>query len=134
MIPLKIATYSRDFWAIMRPFKIQQKVLNWFNVWPNDELISHSNQAASIISTFIIFILNLCALISAAVFFIKTVSFNLELSLFAMFPFLGFLQATYGVLFIFLSRHKIAGLFDKLNKIYNASKYHNCHKHCNTLT
>lgn len=37
-----------------------------------------------------------------------------------MFPFFGFVIATYGTLFLFIRRHEIAELFTKLKQIYDA--------------
>lgn len=107
----------------MKPLAVQQKVLILFGVWPTDESFSRLKKIATIITTVALFTINVSALFAAAVFFIETVPVNLELSLFAMFPFFGFLIATYGTLFLFIRRHEIADIFMKLKQIYDARNY-----------
>lgn len=106
----------------MRPLSKPQIILSLFCVWSINEPICVWKKICCVFFSLTVFITNICGLIASAVFFHKFVSVNLEMSLYAIFPVFGFLISSYVIVFMCISRHKLATLFDKLTQIYDASK------------
>lgn len=101
---------------------MQQKLLILFSVWPEDELFNQRKRAISFVMTSALFVINTLALVGAGMYVFKMAAVNLEISLFAMFPFFGYMSASYGVAFVFYYRHKFADLFKRLKQIYEKRK------------
>lgn len=106
----------------MVPLSTPQRLFRLFCVRSVDETGEKWEKAAYTIFTLAFVLINAIGLIASAVFFQKYVSSDLELSLYALFTVFGFGVAMYGVIFVFLSRYKLSDLFEKLSKIYDASK------------
>lgn len=118
--------WSSSAWRVdikMRPFPAQQKLLILFSVWPKDEPFNQRKRAITFVMTSALFVINALALVVAGMYAFEMAAVNLELSLFAMFPFFGYMSASYGVAFVFYFRHKIADLFKRLKQIYEKRKF-----------
>lgn len=104
----------------MKPLSTPQKIFILFCVWPADEV--GWKKVACGIFTVANILANLVGLLASAAFFLKYVSIDLEVSLYGLFTVFGFAIAMYAALVVFVYRHKICNIFEKLSKIYDESK------------
>lgn len=107
----------------MKPLKSYHRLLIWFCVIPSDNHTSVWIQLARILFIFSIFIGNFMGTIASLLYFFKFVSFDFEQSLYALLQIGSVSSATYLVVFMLLSRHKITNNLQNLAQIYDQCNY-----------
>lgn len=108
----------------MKPLPTNQRVLTWLCLFPASENTSNFVKLGYIVLTFVCITCMTANLIASVAFFIKSVSTELEKSLFALFQIVGSLSVWYMFITVFPSQHKIHAIFRRLSQIYDESK--NC--------
>lgn len=102
----------------MKPLATHERVLTWLCIFPAANDTSKWKKSLYILLVFILFVLEVCALVSSLIFFLKNVSNNLEESLYSLFQISAFSCLTYFSFISFYSRHEIMAVFGKLAQIY----------------
>lgn len=92
-------------------------------ILPADENATRRERILHIVSTIAIISIELCAFISSLVFFLKNVSIDLEVSLYAMFQMIAIFGLLYMVVPGLIMQRKMAAMFQTLSKIYDESEY-----------
>lgn len=106
----------------MKPLVTTKKFLTWLCICPLDE---NSNKSKKLfcIAFSVIFIGNqVVAFAGSLTFFLKYVSIDLEVCLYALFQLAAEVGVMYMIIVAFIHRFKIAALFENLSKIYDESK------------
>lgn len=110
----------------MKPLATHQRVLTWLCICPAENHTSKWKKSLYILLVFALFVVEVSAVVSSLVFFLKNVSEDLEESLYALFVIVGDVCLTYGSLVLFYKRHEITAFLEELEQIFAISK--NFHK------
>lgn len=105
----------------MFPLVSYQRILTCFCIIPDEtspkwQKLTHLLIAASMVFAII------SALIPSVAFFVKFVSIDLEVSLYALFQLLGLLNVFYVMTAVYLSRRKFTAFFKSLSIIHETRK------------
>lgn len=106
----------------MKPFVTNKRVLQWLCVYPLDENSNKLMKLACVVFALCVFISQLAAVISSAVFFLTFMSTDLELALFALFQVAACAAVTYVAVIAFVMRKEITTTIDQLSGIYSECK------------
>lgn len=106
----------------MKPLVTNYRVLTWLCVCPPEESINRRRKLVYIPLISSILIGNIFFVWTSIVFFTKTVSVNLEASLFSLLQILAFSNIIYLIIVASILRRQIAGLFSGLSRIYDESE------------
>lgn len=106
----------------MKPLQTNQRVLTWLCLFPASKNTSNFVKLGYIVLTFVCITCMTANLMASVAFFIKSVSTELEKSLFALFQIVGSLSVWYMFITVFPSQHKIHAIFRRLSEIYDESK------------
>lgn len=110
----------------MEPLVTTRKVLTWLRMYSDDNVSSKWKKHGQSAGGLLCLILQLLSFVGTATFAVKFASTNVQKSLFAFMFVTGHFNAAYSITHAMLSRHRIAGLFTRLTKIYGASKLKIC--------
>lgn len=105
----------------MKPLVTNQRVLTWLCVYPGEKTTSKIKQLAYIIFSLIVFSGILSSLIASVAYFMKFVSIDLEVALYAVSQIAAAASVLYAIVMTYFSRHGIASIFHKLSEIYDKS-------------
>lgn len=96
-------------------------VLTWLCVCPAGEAVSKFKKCSYFLFSFIVFFGILSSLIGSITFFLKYVSNDLEVALYAVSQIAAATSVLYAIVMTLFSRQGIAHMFEKLTNIYNES-------------
>lgn len=103
----------------IKPLETNRRVLIWLCMFLPDETASKREKLTYIVFT----VCGVCTILSmlaaSVTFFVKFVSIDLEESLYALVKISAYLCLTYMMIVVFILRHKISDIFEKLSTIYD---------------
>ena len=103
------------------PLVTNRRVLTWLCVYPSERTTTKSQQLAYLAFSFIVFTGILSSLIASVAFFIKHVSTDLEVALYAVSQIAAAASILYAILMTYFQRRGIATIFQQLAAIYERS-------------
>lgn len=106
----------------IKPLATNQRVLTWLCVYPAEKTTCKFKQMAYIFFSFVVFSGILSSLIASVAYFMKFVSIDLEVALYAVSQIAAAASVLYAIAMTYLSRRGITAIFQKLNEIYDQSK------------
>lgn len=106
----------------MRPLKTNESVLMWLNMCPPDKFISKPKNVAMTSFAVIVFLANVCATATAIAFFRKSISVDVEGSLYSLVQIAGSFGITFTMIVVFSRRKQISVIFNRLEDIQRCSK------------
>lgn len=105
----------------MNPLQTNQRVLRLFFVF-SDKKINKSERLSYALTTLIILIAHLCAVLSAMCYFFKFMMIDFERSLSSLYNIFGSINVTYIAVVLLIQRRPIVAIFNKISEIYKKSK------------
>lgn len=104
-----------------KPLESAQKMFIWLCLYPVDKNTKNLKKLTYVLLSLFIFIGELTVVIGSLLFFIEHVSTDLTLSLYGFFQ-LSSASMAYTFVALFLSKHKMITVFEKLTEIYDDCK------------
>lgn len=118
-----IAWDFQNQFLIMKPLPTTRRVFSWFCVY-HDEASTKWQKLAHISFTSIVFVFLITALISSIGYIFKTISINLEDSLYAVPQISAVVIIKYSLIAMYFSRDKFHEIFYNLSDIYKKCTYY----------
>lgn len=112
----------------MKPLVISHRILTWLCMCPADESTRRSTKIFYAIFGLTIFSINLCNISAGTAFVLKFISTDLESALYGVFNAIAPASMMYVMIATLFLRYEVKGIFDKLSRIYDASKHFLCKK------
>lgn len=107
----------------MIAFKTNYRVLTWLCVCPLDESTSERLKILIRVFAMSVFLANVCATATAVAFFRRSISIDMEGSLYSLVQIAGSSSTTYTMIVAFILRTQITEIFMKLSKIKNDDSF-----------
>lgn len=107
----------------MKPLAKYQRVLTWLCLLPAEEGTGRRQKVVYFLFSVNMFATIFVCALSNILYFLKFVSNDLESALFPLYIFIGCFGLIYMLISAILFRPQMSVLFEKLLKIYDASKY-----------
>lgn len=124
-----------SFWFEMKPLVTQQRVLTWFCLCPFPDGTSNWQKLKYIFFSAILITNEISSISSSSAHCLRYISVDLKESLFSLFQIAASSSVLYQIIIALFSKHRIFGIIQGLNRIYDESKelFNCCTLHSTTM-